>query len=262
MTYYSQFNQFLQNSILPVLLIFFVAMLFSYASRRIAKRVLAMAKYSPRHPLPEQRRATLEGVFAGLIALISFSVATLACAAQFIDLDTLIWVVGLFSAAFGLGLRPLISDFLTGIFFIFENTLDVGEKVEVLGIEGVVEEVNLRVIHVRGMSGELIVIPNGEIRQFRNFSRGEFTPVNITLKISSADITEALAVLEPLGTEAMTLLPNLIEKWHIISEDNMGSHAELRIIARAKFGHGAEMRPRMQALIQERLSDAGVELAG
>lgn len=262
MIYYLKLTRFLQDNILPILLIFFVAMLFAYASRRIAKRVLAMTKYSPRHPLPQQRRATLEGVFAGLIVLTSLTVATFACIAQFVAIDTLIWVVGLFSAAFGLGLRPLISDFLTGIFFIFENTLDVGEKVEVLGFEGIVEEVNLRVIHVRGMSGELIVIPNGEIRQFRNFSRGDFTPVNITLKISSRDISKALAVLDPLGTEAMILLPNLIENWHIISNDTIGSHAELNVIARAKFGQGAEMRPRMQALIQEHLADAGVELAG
>ncbi len=261
MTIYFQLIQFLQNNILPVLIILLVAMLFAYSSRRIARRILSVAKYSPRHPLPEQRRATLEGVFAGLIVLISLTISTFACAAQFIDIDTLVWMVGLFSAAFGLGFRPLISDFLTGIFFVFENTLDVGEKVEVLGFEGVVEEVNLRVIHVRGMSGELIVIPNGEIRQFRNFSRGEYTPVNISFTIASKDISEALAVLEPLAEEAMHILPNLVEKWQIISEDNMGHSTELKVIAKAKFGHGAEMRPRMQALIQEHLAEGGVDLA-
>lgn len=254
--------ELLQNRILPILFVFLFAILLTYFSRRISNRLLSFSRYSPRHPMPAQRRATLEGVFAGLIALIAVVAAVFFCTAQFVDLDTLVWVVGLFSAAFGLGFRPLISDFMTGVFFVFENTLDVGEKVEVLGFEGVVEEVNLRVIHVRGMSGELIVIPNGEIRQFRNFSRGEFSPVNITLKIHSRDISEALVILENLENEAMTLLPNLIEKWQVISEDSIGQSAELKVIAKARYGHGAVMRPRMQALLQERLADGGVELAG
>lgn len=258
---YLIFIQSLQNNILPVLIILLIAMLFAYSSRRIARQILSVTKFSPRYPLPEQRRATLEGVFAGLIALISITASSFVCAARFIEIDTLVWVVGLFSAAFGLGLRPLISDFLSGIFFIIENTLDVGEKIEVLGFEGVVEQVNLRVIHMRGMSGELIVIPNGEIRQFRNFSRGEYSPVNISFTIASQNIGEALLILKSLDEEAMRLLPNLIEKWQIISEDNMGHTTEFKVIAKAKFGQGAEMRPRMQALIQEHLAEGGVELA-
>lgn len=258
---YANFNSFLLNNLLPILIILFIALVFTYSARRISRRMLSVTRYSIRHSMPEARRTTLEGVFSGLIMLTSFIVATFFCLAQFVEFDTLVWVVGLFSAAFGLGFRPLISDFLTGIFFVFENTLDVGEKVDILGFEGVVEEVNLRTINIRGMSGELIVIPNGEIRQFRNFSRGEFTPVNISVKILSKDIREALDILEPLGEEALHLLPNLIEKWHIISEDNISHDAELKILAKAKYGHGAEMRPRMQALIQERLAEGNVELA-
>ena len=77
----------------------------------------------------------------------------------------------MFSAAFGLGFRPLISDFLTGIVFIFEDTLDVGEKVSIVGpwcnFEGVVEKVSLRAVHLRGTSGEMMAVPNGEIRIIR-----------------------------------------------------------------------------------------------
>jgi small-conductance mechanosensitive channel len=45
-------------------------------------------------------------------------------------------MVGLFAAAFGLGARPLVSDYLTGVGFLFEDTFDVGEKVDILGNEG------------------------------------------------------------------------------------------------------------------------------
>jgi small conductance mechanosensitive channel len=215
-----------------------------------------------RRRIAEQRQQTLQGILAGMISFISFALAIFFCIAQFVDLDTLIWVVGLFSAAFGLGFRPLISDYMTGLFFVLEDTVDVGEKVEILGVEGVVEEVNFRVVHIRGMSGELYVVPNGEIRVIRNFSRGKFSSANVTINISSGDLTKTLDLLEALGEEAMTLLPNLIESWQVINESgSVGQNIELTILAKARFGQAAEMRPRLVALVQERLADAGIEFA-
>ena len=114
-------------------------------------------------------------------------------------------MLGLFSAAFGLGFRPLISDVLTGVFFAFEDTLDIGDKVEIVGatnVEGVVEAVDLRTLHLRGNAGELLVIPNGEIRIIRNFSRGLFSLANVTIKLPSKDLHRALDVLEGLQDEA------------------------------------------------------------
>ena len=70
------------------------------------------------------------------------------------------WLVGLLSAGIGLSARPLISDLLAGVTFMFEDTFAVGEKVEVLGVHGVVETVDLRATWIRAPSGELQVVPN------------------------------------------------------------------------------------------------------
>ena len=87
--------------------------------------------------------------------------------------------MGLFSAGFGLGARPMVSDFLSGIGFMFEDTFDVSEKIEIPGLPGgsvmgLVEAVHLRTTVIRAMSGEPYIVPNGEIRVVRNFSRGDF----------------------------------------------------------------------------------------
>jgi moderate conductance mechanosensitive channel len=160
----------------------------------------------------------------------------------------------------------LISDYLAGISFIFEDTYSVGEKTELYGVipvEGVVEAISLRTTSIRASSGELFVVPNGEIRTVRNFSRGKFSIANITLKISAGDLNDTLTILEALGPEAVTLLPNLIEPWQVISPEGvMGQNMELTLVAKARFGMAAEMRPRLLNLVQERLADAGIELAG
>jgi moderate conductance mechanosensitive channel len=257
----------LQNQAVQVILVFLAAALLTFFSQRIIRRLLRLSRFAPeKHRFRNQRQATLNGILAGAMSVLAFTLAIIFCVGQFVDLSTLVWVIGLFSAAFGLGFRPLISDFLTGLVFIFEDTLDVGEKVSIVGpwsvFEGVVEKVSLRTVHLRGLTGELMAIPNGEIRIIRNYSRGQFSSADIGIKIASKDIQAAINVLVPLGEEAMKLLPDLLEPWRVISDDSaMGQTTELRILAKARFAHAAELRPRLQALIQERLTAAQVELA-
>jgi small-conductance mechanosensitive channel len=228
----------------------------------IAGRLVQLRRFSPRtHQLGPERQATLQGLIASTISFVAFSVATFASLSLFIPSNTLIWIVGLFSAAFGLGARPVISDFLMGISLIFEDTFAVGEKVEVAGVEGVVEQVNLRTTAIRASSGELYIVPNGEVRVVRNFSRGRFSPVEVTLKIAASDLNRALPLLEALGQEAVLLLPNLLEPWQVISGSGViGQHAELTLLTKARFGKAAEMRPRLLALVHERLAEADILL--
>ncbi|GAB4473896.1 MAG: hypothetical protein Kow00124_13340 [Anaerolineae bacterium] len=234
---------------------------------RLANRLVRLTRLASRQGrLKQERQQTLRGLFAGLISFFVFAFATLFSLALFVDAATLIWMVGLFSAAFGLGARPLVSDFLSGVSFIFEDTFDVGEKVEIVGapggtIEGVIEEVYLRTTLVRAPTGELFTVPNGEIRVVRNFSRGRFSRADIKLKVAADDLSRAVALLSALGVEAVNLLPNLLEPWQVIGADSaMGQETELTLIAKARFGKAAEMRPNMLALIQERLTEAGITL--
>ena len=229
---------------------------------RMAGRIVKFGLFASKTRRPRaERQATLKGLVASAISLVAFVGAGLLSLSLFAELETLIWMVGLFSAAFGFGARPLISDFLTGISLMFEDTFAVGEKVEILGIEGVVESVNLRITTIRSPSGELFTMPNGEIRVVRNFSRGSFSMTKATFKIQASTLSRVLELLEELGKEAVTLLPNLLEPWQVLSETGaVGQHAELTLLAKARFGQAAEMRPRMMDLVQERLTAAGVDL--
>jgi small-conductance mechanosensitive channel len=241
---------------------YLLAWLVHRLARSLAGRVVQLHRFKPRtHQLRPERQTTLQGLIASMISFIAFATATFASLSLFIPPNTLIWIVGLFSAAFGLGARPVISDFLTGASLIFEDTFAVGEKVEVAGVEGVVEEVNLRTSAIRASSGELYVVPNGEVRVVRNFSRGRFSSVEIRLKIAASDLNRALPLLEELGQEAVVLLPNLLEPWQVISDSGViGQHTELTLLTKARFGKAAEMRPRLLALAQERLTEADIAL--
>ena len=250
------------RDIVFIALAFTVAYLVHLLARRIATRIVRLNRFRGARRQPRQERLrTLQDLFASAISFLSFIFAILFSISRFVDTDTLVWVVGLFSAAFGLGARPLVNDFLQGVSFIFEDTFDVGEKVEMMGVEGVIERVTLRVTLLRAPTGELFVVPNGDIRLVRNFSRGRFSAVTVKLTVRSEELIRALQILEELGEEAVLLLPNLLERWQILSESGaIGEKTELTLVTKARFGHGAEMRPRLLALVQERMSEHGVEL--
>ena len=231
---------------------------------RLATYLVGVGRLTKRgRVMRPERQATLTSLIASGISIGAFALALLLSLSLFVSATTLIWVVGLFSAAFGLGARPLVNDFLNGISFIFEDTFDVGDKVEILDVEGIVESVNLRTTMLRAPGGELFTISNGDVRVIRNFSRGRFSATKVTFKMQTTNLERALETLEELGRDAVMELPNLLEPWQVISESGMiGQETELTILAKARFGKAAEMRPRLSALVQKRLAEVDIELVG
>jgi moderate conductance mechanosensitive channel len=256
-------------SLLWIAVFFLMALLVQRLSRRIAERMVRLNQIVPAERRPRQERLnTLQGLYASAISFFAILLAFLLSLALFVESETLIWIIGLFSAAFGLSAQPLVSDFLSGVSFIFEDAFEVGEKVAIIGVagtevEGVIEAVNLRTTKIRAPTGELLTVPNGQIRVIRNYSRGRFSTADIQVKLAAGDLSRAITVLEELGKEAVHRLPNLLEPWRVISETGeIGQQTELTLLAKAKFGTAAELRPHLLALVQERLAEAEIKLAG
>ena len=252
------------NYVLPILLAFGLAYVTHILAKPISRRLVEVTGYIPQ-PIHanQQRRMTLNGLIASIVTLIAFLIAFLFTLGRFMDTTSIVWMIGLFSASFGLGAKPLIGDFLMGMSFIFEDTFSVGEKVEIGDIQGIVEKINLRTTFLRSITGELYVVPNEQIRIIRNFSRGSFSMANITLKVSPNDLKRTIEVLEAMANEAVDLLPNLVEPWQVITESGvMGTTADLTLVTKARFGMAAEMRPRLLALVHDRLEAESITSVG
>lgn len=245
-----------------------IALLLRRGMRVLAPRILDLNRLAPaKRRWRADRIQTLHGLIVSLTSFIAFLIATIFSLGLFVDTDTLVWMIGLFSAAFGLSARPVISDYLTGLGFIFEDSLDLNDKIELqIGgtlIEGIVEAMYLRVTLVRATGGELYMVPNGEIRVIRNFSRGRYTTVKVRVHLATKDLEHVIDLLESLGEDAPTYLPNLLEPWSVISPTGeVGAQTELTILAKARFGQGAKMRPRLLSLVQKKLNEAEIQLVG
>lgn len=256
-----------------VVVVFFLAWLITRISWRLAGWLLRMARHNgaadvgaataPR----ERRRQTVQQLVASFINVTAFASAFILAAGQFVNLVNLAVVATIVANALGFAARDYVGDFLNGISNIFEHRFDVGDNVAVFKvgdtIEGTVEGVTVRTVSLRTRGGELIVVPQGEVRILRNYSRGRFTGTVVSVHVAAADLPAAMAVLLALAEEAPTLLPDLLEPWKIIAQDGeLGASAELLLHAKAQYGRGAELRLRIMTLVAERLAAAGVGLAG
>ncbi len=79
--------------------------------------------------------------------------------------------LGIFSVTLTFGVQSLVKDFFTGFFILLDNSLIVGDQVEIDGRTGIVEDLSLRTLKIRADNGMLQTIPFGSITVIGNKSR-------------------------------------------------------------------------------------------
>ncbi len=186
----------------------------------------------------ERRRTTLRSLIGSLLNGLAVLITLVITLSMFVQPSALITALGLLSAGIGIAARPFISDFLGGVVLLFEDQFVLGDKVEIgdRHVSGVVERVSLRTTHIRGESGELWIVPNGDVRTIRNFTRGSFSPANIRLTVPTAKLDETLALLAELIADPG---PHVIEPPEIISEQGeIGATTVLMLKVKASHGLG------------------------
>ncbi len=120
----------------------------------------------------KERARTIGGVLAASLKTVLWIVATGMVLGEFgFNLGPLIASAGILGVALGLGAQTLVRDILSGIFMLVEDQYGVGDSVDVLDIQGVVEKVGLRVTTVRDKKGTLWYLRNGEILKVGNQSQ-------------------------------------------------------------------------------------------
>lgn len=118
-----------------------------------------------------------------------------------IDLKPLLAAAGLGGLAIGFGAQSLVKDLISGFFILLENSVRVGDVVEVAGVSGVVEEIELRTIKLRDLSGNVHVVPNGVIDKVKNMTK-DYSYYVFDLGVAyREDVDEVMEVLKEIAVE-------------------------------------------------------------
>lgn len=118
------------------------------------------------------QRETLRSLTTSVFNYVMyFLIATFALGVFGVNVTSMIAVAGVGGIAVGFGAQTLVKDAISGIFLWVEGNITVGDIVEVNGLSGEVESIALRTTSIRHFSGNLYVIPNGDIRTVTNMTR-------------------------------------------------------------------------------------------
>jgi len=88
-----------------------------------------------------------------------------------IDLTPILASAGIVGITAGIGARAVIEDLINGFFLLTQESIAIGDYVKIDDAEGAIEKVGFRTLTIRGASGELYIIPNGQVKKVINFSR-------------------------------------------------------------------------------------------
>ena len=105
----------------------------------------------------------------------------------------------IFGVALGFGSQKLVQDFITGMFLLMENAMQVGDWVTVAGVSGTVEYLSIRTVRLRGGDGSLHTIPFSSVTTVNNSNRGLG---NASVRINIAygqDVDLAVQTLSDIG---------------------------------------------------------------
>ena len=164
---------------LRILLILIVSLVLQKtASRAITRAINRIAEADlipgPNRSLERQReRARTAGsvLRSTSNATIWLITSTMVLGQLGLDLGPLVASAGVIGVALGLGAQTIVRDVLSGIFMLVEDQYGVGDEINILDVEGVVENVGLRITTVRDKKGTLWYLRNGEILKVGNKSK-------------------------------------------------------------------------------------------
>lgn len=167
--------------------------------------------------------------------------------------------------AVGFGSQKLVQDFITGIFLLMENAMQVGDWVTVAGVSGTVEYLSIRTVRLRAGDGSLHIVPFSSVSTVNNINRG-IGNASIRINVGyNTDIDQVFDELKAIGAEMRQdpafkdLIINDLEVWGVDAVDGsmVTVLGQMRCIDKGRWGVQRETNRR----ILKRFRELGITIA-
>ena len=158
--------------ILQLILIWIAYLIFKGIGKRLITRTFDNMQKNGK--MTHGRAKVLEGLMLNVLSYtLVFIVIVVIFGIFGLPIGGLIAGAGIVGLAIGFGAQGLVSDIVTGFFILAEKWADVDDYIITAGVDGVVEEIGLRTTKIRDFDGILHYIPNRNIENLSNYSRGD-----------------------------------------------------------------------------------------
>lgn len=148
------------------------------------------------HTLLPMLRKAIATILIVMVALIIVS-------SLGVNIGPLLAGAGVLGLAVGFGAQKLVTDVLSGFFFLLDDAFRVGEYIQAGKIRGTVEAITLRNVLLRHHLGMLQVVPHSDLGAVTNYNRGGIV-IKFPLEFSyDADIDKVRKIIKKVGQEML-----------------------------------------------------------
>ena len=177
--------------------------LFSSAIERYLS-ALDEAGAAPRHA---RARTLLPLLRTAMMVLIVVMVALIVLSEIGVNIAPLLAGAGIVGIAIGFGAQALVKDIITGLFILIEDTLAVGDVVDVgNGHAGVVEGISIRCLKLRDGAGTVHSVPFSDVAAVKNLTR-DFAYYVVDVAVAYREDTDRVVAVLKSAAEALKADP-------------------------------------------------------
>jgi moderate conductance mechanosensitive channel len=183
------------------------------------------------------RTRTLLPLLRTTVFIVLFTVVALMVLSELgVNIAPLLAGAGIAGIAIGFGSQALVKDVITGLFILLEDTLAVGDVVDVgNGHSGLVEALSIRAIRLRDMAGTVHTVPFSDVTTVQNLTKG-FAYYVADIGVSyREDTDEVIAVLKEVAEELRrdpNFGPLMLEPMEVVGLDRFADSA---VILKVRF---------------------------
>ena len=168
---------------------------------------------------------------------------------------------GIFGIVIGMGAQSLINDIVAGIFILFESIFLVGDYIETGSVKGVVESIFLRTTKVRGHSGQLHILRNGQINEVENYSR-RYTLAVVEVGVAyDSNLKHVFSVLNDIGRRLKEKNSSVLKELEVMGIKEFGESGLLiRTTTKVRPGHHFRVAYELRTMIKNEFDIEGIEI--
>jgi small conductance mechanosensitive channel len=230
----------------------------------IKRHVSRQMKKQPKIEI-QKRVTTLSSVLVttGIVIIVIIAIFTIL--PEFgVNITAALAGLGIAGLAISFGAQSLIRDIIAGIFILLEDQYRVGDVVNVAGIGGLVEQIELRRTILRDLDGIVHSIPNGEIKTASNFTKG-FSRVNLNVSVAyGEDLDHVIEVINRVCQEMAEdtkWKADFVTTPQVLRVDKLGdSGIEIKILGDTKPIRQWDVTGELRLRIKRTFDEEGIEI--
>ncbi|MFV0515456.1 MAG: mechanosensitive ion channel family protein [Jhaorihella sp.] len=191
--------------------------------------------------------------------------ALLAIGSLGLDITPLLAGAGVIGLAIGFGAQKLVTDIVSGVFFLIDDAFRVGEYVDVGGTTGTVEKISIRSMQLRHHRGPVHTIPYGEIAKLTNYSR-DWVIMKLKFTVPfDTDPNKVKKIFKKIGAEMMEDPAHKEGFLQPFKSQGVFDFDDVGMIIRGKFmakpGTQFTIRKEIYNRVKSEFAAAGIEFA-